>query len=403
MIAATVLDVLLAVVLLALLVVGWRTGLAQSVGSILGLAAGGVAAYFLMPMLASIVTWPAWRVLLIVVGAVVLLVAGHATGTGIARAISRAGDERSRPGGVSRLLGGLLSVGAGALVVSLIAGGVAALGAPVFSKAAQQSVIIGGISRLTPEPVDAALTQLRGVILAQGMPQLDALADEFAGTDGWPPLPPELSPGHDASDPLHASTASIVRVAGTAYACGQNLTGSGVVIAGDRVVTNAHVVAGVDQPVIEAPNGQSLEGRVVYFDPEDDVAVIATAGLRAAPLALGDALEIGDAALVGGYPWGGPYMSSPAEVLAMTSEALADIYDGPETEREIYTLAVDVNPGNSGGPLLDLDGDIVGLVFATGAGPEAVGYALTSAELESIVDAADELRRTVTPGSCIRR
>lgn len=87
----------------------------------------------------------------------------------------------------------------------------------------------------------------------------------------------------------------------------------------------------------------------------------------------------------------------------MTSEALADIYDGPETEREIYTLAVDVNPGNSGGPLLDLDGDIVGLVFATGAGPEAVGYALTSAELESIVDAADELRRTVTPGSCIRR
>src|SRR5690606_26696731 len=134
---------------------------------------------------------------------------------------------------------------------------------------------------------------------------------------------PDVDTGTDA---LAAAAQSVVRISGTAYACGQNQSGTGFVIAPDRVVTNAHVVAGVPNPVVEAPNGQALDGSVVYFDPADDLAVIAVAGLAAQPLDLAAPLEPGDDAVIDGYPYGGPFTSGPAEVLAVSTERLEDIY-----------------------------------------------------------------------------
>ena len=95
------------------------------------------------------------------------------------------------------------------------------------------------------------------------------------------------------TDALADASLSVVRISGTAYACGQNQSGTGFVVAPERVVTNAHVVAGVDRPVIEAPNGQAIDGFVVYFDDDDDLAIVAVPGLTTAALPLSAPLAPG--------------------------------------------------------------------------------------------------------------
>ncbi|WP_294178527.1 MarP family serine protease [uncultured Schumannella sp.] len=394
MTAALVLDVILVVVLVGFLISGLRHGLARSLGSILGLAAGGVAAFLLAPILTGIVPWPFWRVFFVVTAAVFLLIVGHSIGRAIGRLIGRGVDRTAlRP--LDRMLGGAATLVTAALVTSLLAGSMTALGAPVLSRAANDSAVISGIERLTPDPVDSALARLRSLILADGVP---VLGQGLGGVATAPSAAPEVE---TATDPLIAASASVVRITGTAYACGQNQSGSGFVIASNRIVTNAHVVAGVDQPVVEAPNGQSIEGRVVYFDARDDLAVIATIGLDVPPLALNEPLAIGDESVVQGYPFGGPFVSDGAEVLAVSTERLRDIYGGQTSEREVYTLAAEINPGNSGGPLLALDGEVAGVVFAKSADSSQLGYAMTNTELAPVADAAPGLSAQVSSGSCV--
>ena len=394
MTAALTLDVILVIALVGFLVSGLRRGLARSLGSMLGLAAGAVAAYFLAPLLTGIVPWPLWRVFFVVTAAVFLLILGHSIGSAIGRLIGRGVDRTAlRP--VDRLLGGAATLVTAALAVSLLAGSVTALGAPVFSRAASESTVITGIQRLTPDPVDSALAQLRSLVLADGVP---VLGQDIGGVTTAPSTAPDVE---TSTDPLVTASASVVRITGTAYACGQNQSGSGFVVSANRIVTNAHVVAGVDQPVVQAPNGQSIEGRVVYFDARDDLAVIATTGLTVPALDLNEHLAPGDESVVQGYPFGGPFVSGGAEVLAVSSERLRDIYGDSTSEREVYTLAAEINPGNSGGPLLALDGEVAGVVFAKSADSSQLGYAMTNTELAPVVDVAPELSAAVSSGSCI--
>src|SRR4029079_12286616 len=165
---------------------------------------------------------------------------------------------------------------------------------------------------------------------------------------------------------LQRAGASVARISGVAYACGTGATGSGFVIADDRLVTNAHVVAGVDTPIVELPGREAREGRIVYFDPVDDLAVVAVDDLGGAPLPLVPVLTTGAAAAVEGYPNGGPFTSVPATVLSVGTVPVPDVYDDSAAPREIYSLRATVRPGNSGGPLLTGDGAVAGLVFARG-------------------------------------
>ncbi|HWM33261.1 MAG TPA: MarP family serine protease, partial [Pseudolysinimonas sp.] len=315
-------------------------------------------------------------------------------GNAIGRAI-RGRVARSALSGIDRFFGALANLVASALVTALIAGSVGALGIPFLSTAISGSWVLKGIETLTPAPVDAALAQVRSFVLDEGLP---TIGDALGGiTDS--PGPPEVDTG---TDELGQAAQSVVRISGNAYACGQNQSGTGFVVAPDRIVTNAHVVAGVPEPVVEAPNGQALDGRVVYFDPDDDLAVIAVAGLEAAPLDLAGTLRVGDEAVIDGYPFGGPFTTSPAEVLAVSDEQIQDIYGTGTNPREVYSLAARVNPGNSGGPLLTTGGDVAGVVFARSSTDDQLGYAMTNAELAPVVDRAAGLNTALEPGTCTR-
>jgi S1-C subfamily serine protease len=277
----------------------------------------------------------------------------------------------------------------------LIAGSVGALGIPFLSTAISGSWVVRSIETLTPAPVDAGLAQLRSFVLNEGLP---SIGEALGGITDSPGVP-DIDTGTDS---LAIAAQSVVRINGNAYACGQSQSGSGFVVAADRIVTNAHVVAGVPEPVVEAPNGQALDGRVVYFDPDVDLAVIAVQGLEVAPLELSAPLAVGDDAVIDGYPFGGPFTTGPARVLAVSTEQLADIYGSRTSAREVYSLAALVIPGNSGGPLLTPDGDVAGVIFARSASDDTLGYAMTNTELAPVAQAAASLDTPIQPGSCIR-
>jgi S1-C subfamily serine protease len=193
----------------------------------------------------------------------------------------------------------------------------------------------------------------------------------------------------------------IVKVTGVAGACSRGQEGTGWVVAPQRVVTNAHVVAGVSEPLVQVTGlGDRLQGEVVLFDAARDLAVIAVPDLEAVPLALGAELGPGEPAAVAGFPLDGAYQSSPARVRQVVDARGEDIYGRSGVVREVYSLFADVEPGNSGGPLLDPEGAVVGVIFAKSLDDEDTGYALTLAESQEVIDAAASSSSPVPTGSC---
>lgn len=389
---ALALDILLGLMLLAYVVYGVRHGLSRAAFVIAGVIGGVLAAYFFAPIVGNWVPIPFLRLgvtILVVIG---LVVAGHALGSAIGRAV-RKGVEQTPLGGIDRLLGGIVTGIAAALVASMLAFSVAQLGVPLLSRAILGSTVLRVITNLTPDPVEAFLAQVRAAVMDGSLPVIQGA---IGVTE--PPSIPQLDTGSAA---LNAAAASVVRITGNAYACGQSQTGTGFVIADDRVVTNAHVLAGVSEPVIEVPDGEVLTGSVVYFDPIVDLAVIAVPGLDAATLASSPTLTGGTDAAFQGYPYGGPFASGAAQVLSISTARVLDIYSASSAPREIYTLAADVREGNSGGPLLTLDGRVAGVVFARSGDTANVGYAMTMSELEPVAAQAPSLSAPVSTGECI--
>lgn len=390
---ALVLDVLLALVLLAYVVYGVRNGLSRTVFVVAGVIGGVVAAYLLAPTVATWVPVPFLRGGVAILAAIALVIAGHALGRAIGRGVRR-GLERTPLGGIDRALGGVVAGIAAALVASMLAFSVAQLGVPLLSRAIHGSTVLRVIANVTPDPVEAFLAQVRSAVMAGSLPVIEGAI----GVTGEPSIP-QFDTGSAALD---AAASSVVRITGNAYACGQSQSGTGFVIADDRVITNAHVLAGVTEPVIEAPDGQVLSGDVVYFDPVDDLAVIAVPALDAQALPTASTLVEGADAAFQGYPYGGPFSSGAAEVLAVSVAGVQDIYASSSSPREIYTLAADVHEGNSGGPLLSLDGRVVGVVFARSADTANVGYAMTMTELGPVAAQAPVLDDAVATGACAR-
>ncbi|MCG7414577.1 MarP family serine protease [Microbacterium aurum] len=387
-----VVDVLIVLLLVVALVGGIRRGFFASIGTLAGLAAGAFAAYWATPLVRELVPSIDWRGVAVLGTAIGLVLLGAVIGSAVGRAM-RSGADRLKLRGIERALGGIASLVAAVLALALVTPALAVAGVPIVSSAVASSTVLRGIDAITPAPVDAALAQLRGALLEDGIPRFGELLG---------PATAEPAPPVELDDPrLEQAAASVARVSGTAFACGRAVTGTGFVIAPDRVVTNAHVVAGVETPVVELPGLPAREGRVVYFDPVDDLAVVAVDDLGGQPLAMSPTLEPGAAAVVQGYPYGGPFTMVTAGVLTTGSAAVPDIYDESWNPREIYALQATVQPGNSGGPLLTAEGAVAGVVFARAEDDSERGYAMTMAELTPVAAEAPALTSAVSPGRCI--
>lgn len=390
----TVLDIVLILILLSYLIAGLRKGFLVTLGGIVGFVLGAIAAFVAIPYVSMWVPDPGWRLTAIIAVAILLVILGHAIGSGVGRAVRRQIDFPTvRP--VERLLGGAANVVVAALVMSMLAFSIGTLGVPFVSQQIAASKIIQTIDSLTPDPVKTWLAQARSIAVQDGIPMV---------TDQAAPATPAPVPDASVDTPaLNQAAASVLKIAGTAFQCGQNQTGSGFVIAPDRVMTNAHVVAGVNEPIVEIPDGRVLPARVVHFDPQRDIAVLAVEDLELQPLAVGDALQNGALAAFHGYPAGGPFQSHPATVQGRSTVLVQNIYGAEPSRLEVYTLAAHVEQGNSGGPLLDQEGRISGMVFAKATDDVPVGYALSLAEIRPVIDESMVYQETVAAGQCVRK
>lgn len=394
MFGLTILDLVLVVALLSYLIHGLRNGFLVTLGGIAGFAAGAVAAFVSVPIVSGLVEDSGWRLTAIVATAVLLMIVGNGLGTMIGRRI-RSVVPFSPLRAADRLVGGGVNVVVSALVMSMLAFSIGALGVPFVSQQLAESKVIRFIDGVTPMPVKASMAQLRSAVIGEGIPTL---------LDGFGQSQPVAVPDTSTDTPaLNKAAASVLKIAGTAYQCGQNQTGTGFVVAPGRVVTNAHVVAGVDEPVVETPGGRALPGRVVYFDSQHDLAVVAVDGLRSEPLALAADLPSGSAAAFAGYPHGGPFQSKPATVQDIATVLVPDIYGKNASPEDVYRLAGDVQPGNSGGPLLTMDGQVAGVVFAKATTESSLGFAITMNDLSPVAAQAPGLGSAVSSGQCIKK
>jgi len=388
-----IIDAALVLVLVAYLVFGYRSGLVKSLGGILGVIVGGVAAFFAVPVLGGIIPSATWRVAATLAVALALIFTGHAAGSSLGDSISRR-FTRGPIRVLDRLLGAAVTTVATALVILLISTSATSLGAPFLAQVLSSSTIIRTIDDLTPDPVQSLLARVRSMAVRDALPRV---TEALGGITTAPQLP-EVSTG---SRVLDAAARSVVRISGNAFSCGQSQSGTGFVVSRNRIVTNAHVVAGVSEIVVEAPGGQAVAGTVVYFDPMDDLAVVATRSFDVDALKLTKNLGLRDDAVFDGYPFGGPFSTGPAQVMAVGTERVDDIYGDSANPRDIYTLAADVQQGNSGGPLLSTDGEVAGVIFAKSADTSNVGFAMTNSELRPVVKDAAGLSKAVDTGSCI--
>jgi S1-C subfamily serine protease len=173
------------------------------------------------------------------------------------------------------------------------------------------------------------------------------------------------------------------------------------VVEGGLVVTNAHVIAGIEDPVVEDSAGRH-RATPVLFDPDLDLAVLRASGLAGRPLTLlPEAVGRGGGTAVLGYPEGGPLNAKPSAILDEFTATGRDIYGSAIVARRVYQLQAEVRSGNSGGPFVEADGDVLGVVFSRSAHRGDIGYSLVSpGDVIDSVEAARSTEGEVGTGPC---
>lgn len=399
MTGATVLDIVLVLALAAYAGGMYRVGLVAGALSIAGLLGGVLLALWGLPGL--LLKWSVTAEDLTVRG--VLLIAGVLAAAAMGQQLGARVGERWRswvtfqPARVAdSLLGGVAAVLVGAGLVWLLAGAaVGTLPSPA-PQPVTNSRVLQVIDRTMPADADRVLSSAYHALDANGFPRV------FTGVQPEAIRPVEpADPGVAQGRGVEAAGDSVVKVTGTAADCGRGQSGSGWVAAPQRVVTNAHVVAGVDNPSVQlGGTGRTYPATTVAFDPQRDVAVLAVPDLEARPLPTGGDQSHGDGVVVAGFPFGGSYELEPGRIRDRIDARGAGIDGTPGANRDVYAVSTQVEQGNSGGPLLSPTGQVVGTVFAKSVTDSGTGYVLTLDEARPVIEEGARATDPVPTGSC---
>ena len=374
---------------------GWRRGFVAGVLSFAGFLGGGLAAALFLPRFStSISDNPVIRVGVVVLGVIIAALIGQFIASLIGRRLHDALIWRPARL-VDNAAGATLAVIALAIMAWIVASAVAFL--PQFPMASQihQSRLLVLIDTAVPNQVRDAFVGLRNMVSNADAPHVFSVLGSLSGPTVALPDPRVI-----LSRQVTNARPSIVRVTGDSAECAISVSGSGIVYAPQHVLTNAHVVAGIDAPSVQVRSAQPpLPATVVFFDPKVDVAVLYVPELEAPTLRFAtDSAESGADAIIAGFPEGGPYNSGPARIRAVIKARGDDIYGRSGVVRDLYSFRGSVRHGNSGGPLLTSNGEVLGMVFASGAGK--TGYALTAQQLQVAATGAQRAKNHVATGSC---
>lgn len=255
----------------------------------------------------------------------------------------------------------------------------------------KRSAILKTLNNQLP-PVTSLLHKLNTFTASTQVP------DVFSSNEPAPHAQFKLPDPAEHQAMLSRVQESVLKIEG--LGCGGIVDGSGFVYAPGLVVTNAHVVAGVSSPKINN-DGTSYDTVPVLFDAANDIAVLRVGNLKSQPLSIKDAsLVSGTPAFALGYPGGGDYTVKPAAIIDRFDAAGQDIYGTKRTTRNVYSLQTELRRGNSGGPVVDTEGNVIGVVFATSTTYNNVGYALSMEQLAPELELAKHTTDEVSTGQC---
>ncbi len=372
---------------------GFRRGFWVSLADYAGMVGGVLVGAAVAPRLTDLagVTGTAPRALAAVLVLVVLGSTGSSLGFWLGRAV-RAGFRwlpGSRP--LDALGGALFSVVA-LLAVAWFLGLTFARGPSTdLARTIQRSSILRALDSAAPRP-PAFLARAERILAGVPFPQT------FSGLEPLVSPATPVVPGSIDTPGIRAARDATVKVMGRG--CGGIVTGSGFPVAADQILTNAHVVAGTHSNSVQTPAGRRLAATVVVFDSDHDVAILRVAGLGLVPLNTAGA-ERGTQGAVIGYPGGGPEVVLPAVVDGGVRAVGRDIYSNTHVIRQIWIVEADIHPGNSGGPLVDLDGHVIGVVFAASTSRAGQAYALTNDETNADIAQARGQTAATAIGPCV--
>ncbi|GAA1019715.1 MULTISPECIES: MarP family serine protease [Amycolatopsis] len=388
-------DVVVLLLAVMAAVSGAFQGVIVALPALVGVALGAVAGVKLAPFVISLFDSPVAKVAFAFAVVVFLIVLGETLGVWAGRKL-RQKINPDKLSGIDKTLGAILQAAAVFVVAWLVANPLTTVSSiPGLAKSINSSVVLGKVNDLMPAEAQGLPSDLRKLLDASGFPSALSPFEKAPSADTPPP-----DTSLNVSAVAKRVHPSVVKIRGNAPSCSRALEGSGFVVAPQRVMTNAHVVAGTDEVGIESTSGD-YRARVVYFNPEVDVAVLAVPGLKAPvlPFAPQNA-RAGDNAVVLGYPLDGPYTATPARVRGRINLRGPDIYDANTVQRDVFTVRGTVRSGNSGGPMITPDGDVIGVVFGAAVEDPDTGFTLTADQVRSEVDAASSQTARVGTGAC---
>ena len=388
-----VLDWILVAVVVAYAISGYWQGFISGAFATAGLLVGGlVSVFWLVPQLLGDAEPSVW----VSLGALFVVLLCASFGQAIFQYVGSHIRDRItwQPIRAVDAVGGAALSAAAVLVVAWVLG-VAVSGAalPGISTEVRSSVVLGKVDELMPNKADDTLRAFNEVVGTSFFPRyLEPFAPERIVQVG----PPSAKVARDPD--VRAARASVLKIHGE-NECGRGVEGSGFLYSPGHIMTNAHVVAGVDEPSVLVGD-QEVPVRVVLYNPDLDVAVLSVHGLGRPFLHFDKSGEARDDAAVLGYPNDGPYNVQAARIRGEQRLRSPDIYGAGTVIREVFSLRSLVRPGNSGGPLLSPDGDVYGVIFAASVTDRDTGYALTADQVAESAAQGISRTREVDTGGC---
>src|SRR5438067_4134321 len=386
----TLIDLFIVIAIIFAVSSGYRRGFWLSLAQYAGLVVGVVVGASLAPvaMNALNLNGPTIRSLVAIMILIVVGTIGSSIGFWVGEPIRLRLLARPQSGRVDSLGGAIFSAIAVLSVSWFLGLSLARVPSPALSTAIQRSAILRSLDALAPRP-PAFLAQVQGIIAGVNFPSA------FSGLEPTPsalPLPASVDTAG-----IRAAASETLKVQG--FGCGGIVFGSGFPVGPGMVLTNAHVVAGTRGTTVQNDTGSSLGARVVLFDPARDVAILYVPRLALAPLPQA-AANAGTQGAAIGYPGGGPEQVSAAVINGQVQAEGRDIYGQNLVVRSIWITQANVKPGNSGGPLVDLNGNVLGVIFAASTSQSGTAYALTDAEVQPDIDQAQGRTQPVAVGPC---
>jgi S1-C subfamily serine protease len=375
-----VLDWLLIVLVLAYALSGYWQGFVTGAFATTGLVLGGLLGVWLAPK----VLGDANPSLFVSLGALFIVILAASLGQAVLQLSGAKVRDRItwQPVRALDAVGGAALSAVAVLLVSWALGvAIAGAGLGGVSPMVRNSSVLAWVDGALPDSADGVLNAFNNVVGTTFFPRyLEPFAPERIVEVGPGPRRLLTDPDVEGAGP------SVLKVRGT-NDCGRGVEGTGFVYSSGRLMTNAHVVAGVDAPEVEV-NGSTVGAEVVYYNPDLDIAVLELDTSGGPSLAFDREAKARDGVAILGYPQDGPYNVQPGRIRASQRLRSPNISGQGTVIREVFSLRGLVRPGNSGGPIVSSAGDVVGVVFAASVTDRETGYAIT----------ADQVGRSATLG-----